>query len=135
MSLTWDSPPHGTPPADAHNLGWRLRVLRTRRALTLVELAQRAGLDVSYLSRLERDALQNAKPKPDTINKVLDALQATNAEMEAIYHVERPPLTPDEIRAQIEALSSLEDAPEPVALRDEHWYVWYYNRASRAALD
>src|SRR5437868_15071107 len=80
--------------SDPNNIGWRLRTLRLRRDLTLVELAGTAGLDVSYLSRLERDALQNAKPKPDTINRVLDALQATPDEREAMYHIEPPPLTP-----------------------------------------
>src|SRR4051812_31999532 len=82
------------------NVGWRLRVLRSRRRLTLVEVARAADLDVSYLSRLERDALQNAKPKPDTISRVLDALGASLHEREAVYHRERPVIT----RAEIEAI-------------------------------
>lgn len=120
--------------SDPHNVGWRLRTLRLRREMTLVELAALAGLDVSYLSRLERDALQNAKPKPDTINRVLDALQATPQEREAIYHIEHHPPTSEEIAAQVLEIAALEDDPEPVLLRDEHWFVWYYNRAARAAL-
>src|SRR5438105_3254592 len=95
--------------SDSNSVGWRLRTLRLRRDLTLVDLANLAGLDISYLSRLERDALQNAKPKPDTINRVLDALQATSHEREAVYHVERPPLTPDEIVAQVFDLFSIEE--------------------------
>src|SRR6478736_409193 len=75
--------------SDSPNIGRRLRILRLRCDKTLVELATLAGLDVSYLSRLERDALQNAKPKPDTINRVLEALQASPQEREAVYHVER----------------------------------------------
>jgi transcriptional regulator with XRE-family HTH domain len=122
------------PLEPQNNIGSRLRTLRLRRDTTLVELAERAGLDVSYLSRLERDALQNAKPKPDTINRVLDALQATPQEREAVYHIEHTPLTREEIAAQVMEIACLEEDPEPLLLRDEHWCVWYYNRSARAAL-
>lgn len=134
MTVFYDNPGQSFLPLSAQSIGWRLRTLRLRRGITLVDLAQGSGLDVSYLSRLERDALQNAKPKPDTIKKVLNALGATPHEVEAVYHVERPQLAPDEIREQISALQSLEDDPHPCALRDEHWYAWYYNRAARAIL-
>src|SRR5437764_7606224 len=121
--------------ADSTNLGWRLRVLRNRHDLTLVELAKLTGLDISYLSRLERDSLPNAKPKPDTINKVLDGLGATREEREAVYHIERPPLSGEEITAQVLSIASQEEqSPEPLVLRDEHWFAWYYNCAARAAL-
>ena len=44
-----------TPPADsASDVGRRLRELRLRRRLTLREIADRAGLSESFLSRLER---------------------------------------------------------------------------------
>lgn len=122
-------------PTEPQSIGGRLRIMRLRQSMTLVELATKANLDVSYLSRLERDVLQNAKPKPDTINRVLDALQATPQEREAVYHVERAPLTPQEIISQVlELASSYEDDPEPLVLRDEHWCVWYYNHSARAAL-
>ncbi len=120
---------------DQSSIGWRLRALRLRREMTLVELANLAGLDVSYLSRLERDAIQNAKPKPDTINRVLEALHAMPQERDAVYHVERSPLTREEIVNQVLDLAALEEEnPEPLLLRDEHWCVWYYNRSARAAL-
>jgi transcriptional regulator with XRE-family HTH domain len=121
-------------PQEPQNVGRRVRALRLRRELTLVELAALSNLDVSYLSRLERDAIQNAKPKPDTINRVLDALQATQQERDAVYHIERPALTRREITLQVLEIASLDEDPEPLLLRDEHWYVWYYNRAARAAL-
>src|SRR4051794_34529334 len=103
-----------TMPEDSHNLGWRLRTLRLRRNMTLVELAALSNLDVSYLSRLERDALQNAKPKHDTINRVLDALQATPQEREALYHIEHPPLTRREITLQVLEITSFDEDPEPL---------------------
>jgi len=120
---------------DPSNLGWRLRVLRLRHSKTLLDLAQKANLDISYLSRLERDALQHAKPKPDTINKVLDALGATTQERDAVYHIEHAPLEESEVARRVSELAEIEEEnPEPVLLADEHWYVWYHNRAARAAL-
>src|SRR6476659_5236088 len=116
--------------ADSTSIGWRLRVLRARRGLALVELAKQTGLDISYLSRLERDALPNAKPKPDTINKVLEGLEASQHEREAVYHIERPPLTSAEIEAQVRSVASqAEQSPEPLVLWDERWFAWYYNCA------
>jgi transcriptional regulator with XRE-family HTH domain len=112
-----------------------LRTLRLRRGFSLAEIASLAGLDISYLSRLERDALQNAKPKPETINRVLDALAATLAERDAVYHVEYPPLGTPEIEVEAAAVArEAEDDAEPVELIDEQWYVWYNNRSARAAL-
>jgi transcriptional regulator with XRE-family HTH domain len=126
---------NSVPVTEHENLGWRLRTLRLRSGKTLVDVATHAGLDVSYLSRLERDALQNAKPKPDTVNRVLNALGATLEEREAVYHLERPLLTQAEIEEAIGAVrSQIEDLFEPTALADEHWYIWYYNRSARATL-
>jgi transcriptional regulator with XRE-family HTH domain len=117
------------------NLGWRLRTLRIRHGLTLVELAKESGLDVSYLSRLERDALQNARPKADTVYKVLTALDASAEERDAVFHVERPPLMVEEINDLIRQIGSKHEAgAEPTLLLDEHWYYWYMNRSARAAL-
>src|SRR6476620_5244216 len=65
---------------NTHDIGWRLRTLRIRYGLSLSDVAQRSNLDISYISRLERDALANAKPKPDTINRVLEAIGASPAE-------------------------------------------------------
>src|ERR671935_2147853 len=120
---------------DSHSLGWRLRVLRLRREMTLTELAKLSGLEIAYLSRLERDVLQNAKPKPDTVDRILDALGATLEEREAVYHMEHPPLDQSEIDAQIQIVFKQEETlPEPVVLRDEHWNACYLNLSGRAAL-
>ncbi|MFL5733891.1 MAG: helix-turn-helix domain-containing protein [Chloroflexia bacterium] len=121
--------------AGSASLGWRLRVLRARRELALIELAKLTGLDISYLSRLERDALPNAKPKPETVSKVLDGLDATQDEREAVYHIERPPLAPEEIEARVREIAAREEEnSQPLVLRDDRWYSWYFNRAARAAL-
>jgi transcriptional regulator with XRE-family HTH domain len=119
---------------DSHSLGWRLRVLRLRREMTLAELARLSGLEISYLSRLERDVLQNAKPKPETVDRILDAVEASLDEREAVYHMEHPPLHRSDIDAQIGLLFEQQETfPEPVVIRDEHWNAWYYNLSARAA--
>src|SRR4051794_7570105 len=113
--------------AGSAGLGWRLRVLRARRELALIELAKLTGLDISYLSRLERDALPNAKPKPETVSKVLDGLDATQDEREAVYHIERPPLAPEEIEARVREIAAREEEnSQPLVLRDDRWYSWYF---------
>jgi hypothetical protein len=82
---------------------------------------------------LERDALQNAKPKRDTVSRVLDALGAELQEREAVYHIERPPLSPSEISAAVKLVAAdLEESPEPSVVADEYWFLHYYNRAARA---
>ena len=70
---------------DPHNLGWRLRALRLRREMTLAELAKLSGLEIAYLRRLERGVLPYAKPNPETVERILDALGATPEEREAVY--------------------------------------------------
>src|SRR5919202_25017 len=120
---------------DPHSLGWRLRALRLRSDMTLTELAKSSGLEISYLSRLERDVLQNAKPKPETVDRILDAMRARLEEREAVYHLEHPPLDKAEIDAQTQIVFEQEETdPEPVILRDEHWNACYFNLAARAAL-
>jgi transcriptional regulator with XRE-family HTH domain len=121
---------------DPHSLCWRLRLLRLRRGMKLDELAKSSGLEISYLSRLERDVLEkHAKPKPETVDRVLDAMGATLEEREAVYHIVHPPLEKSEIDAQVQVVfEQQETLPEPVLLRDEHWCACYLNRSARAAL-
>ena len=60
-------------------------MLRLRREMTLVELAKLSGLEIAYLSRLERDVMEkNAKPKPETVDRILDAMRASLEEREAV---------------------------------------------------
>jgi transcriptional regulator with XRE-family HTH domain len=120
---------------NTHNIGWRVRTLRLRHGLSLVDVAARANLDISYISRLERDALQNAKPKPDTIDRLLDAINATPEERDAVYHIEHLPVTRSATAAQVrEVAAKIEDDTEPMELIDDRWFVRYLNRAARAAL-
>ena len=53
--------------------GSYLRQKREERELTLVELAQRLGISVAYISRIERDR-ENA-PKDELIQKFCKALR------------------------------------------------------------
>jgi len=120
---------------DTHKLGWRVRTLRQRHGLSLGEVAEKAGVDMSYISRLERDALQNAKPKPETIDKVLTAINTTAAERDAVYHIEQAPLTAREVEEQVWHVAALaENSPDPLELSDDRWFIHYYNRAARSAL-
>jgi transcriptional regulator with XRE-family HTH domain len=116
-------------------VGWRVRQLRLRYGLSLARLAERMQIDMSYLSRIERDALPRAKVKPSSIEHILEAIGVTQAESDAVFHLERPAPDLSATTAQVrEVALHLEDSPEPVELRDERWFVWYYNRAARAAL-
>ena len=120
---------------DSHGLGWRLRVLRLRREMTLAELAKLSGLEISYLSRLERDVLQNAKPKPETVDRILDAVGASLDERKSVYHIEHPLLDEWETAEQIQILFEQQETfPEPVILRDEHWNACYFNLSARASM-
>jgi transcriptional regulator with XRE-family HTH domain len=121
--------------AAPEELGWRLRALRLGRGITLVELAKRAALDASYLSRLERWTFPKAKPKTDTVYRVLHALGADAEECDAVFHIERPVLTREEIDEQVRRTAlEHELSAVPVTLADEHWTFCYYNAAARAMM-
>ncbi len=67
--------------------------------------------------------------------KVLDALEATPAERTAVFHVEEPALTGEEIAAQVAKIErDYGNSPSAYILLDEHWYRWYLNPAARAVL-
>ncbi len=94
-----------------------------------------ARLDAGYLNRLENGATRKAKPKPETVNKILDALSATSDERSAVFHSESPSPTPDEIEAIVcEIRATYEEDPLPVTLLDYHWVRWYHNRTMRTVL-
>jgi transcriptional regulator with XRE-family HTH domain len=59
-------------------VGDNLKELRTLNALTQEELAERAGLTVAALSRIERN---QAEPRPSTLRKLADALGVTPAQV------------------------------------------------------
>ncbi|HUB06888.1 MAG TPA: helix-turn-helix transcriptional regulator [Myxococcales bacterium] len=58
----------------AHRLGVRIRRLRRRRAMSQEELAERAGISVSFLSMLERG---RRLPHLETVVKLADVLGVT----------------------------------------------------------
>jgi transcriptional regulator with XRE-family HTH domain len=56
-----------------------LRSLRKRREMTLRDLGESAGIDFTYLSKIEND--QVSVPSVDAIHRLARALQATPAEV------------------------------------------------------
>lgn len=114
------------------DVGWRLKQLRLRRGLQQKELARLAGIDGAFLNRLEHGSQQRSRPKTDTVNRLLNALDATPAECVAVFHAEPPALTPVQIEAQRAEFSQHEeDDSSPMMLIDEHWYRWSMSRMAR----
>lgn len=121
---------------DTTNLGWRVQQLRLRCGFQQKEFARIAGVDAGFLNRLEHGAPNRSRPKAKTISKLLDALGATPAEREAVFHTEVPRLTPEEISKEVADFTQhAEDDDDPMMLIDEHWYRWYMNRIARRVLE
>jgi len=59
--------------------GRKLRALRRSIGITQRELANRVGVDFSYISKLENDRL--SPPAADTVLKICEALDATPDEL------------------------------------------------------
>ena len=59
-------------------VGNRIKHLRDARALTQDELAEKAGITVAALSRIERN---NAEPRPTTRRKLAKALGVDPSEL------------------------------------------------------
>ncbi len=59
-------------------VGDKVQRLRDKRALTQEELAEKAGLTVAALSRIERN---NAEPRPTTRRKLAEALGVDPSEL------------------------------------------------------
>jgi XRE family transcriptional regulator, regulator of sulfur utilization len=59
-------------------VGDRIKHLRDARALTQEELAEKAGITVAALSRIERN---NAEPRPTTRRKLAKALGVDPSEL------------------------------------------------------
>jgi transcriptional regulator with XRE-family HTH domain len=59
-------------------VGERVRRLRNELALTQAELAERVGITVTALSRIERD---EAQPRPKTRRRLADALGVSPREL------------------------------------------------------
>ena len=54
-----------------HILSNNLKLLRNKRSLSQMELAEKAGISVTFLSNIERD---NKWPYPETLMKLAEAL-------------------------------------------------------------
>ena len=59
-------------------IGERLKRQRTRRALTQAELAERAGVAVATVARIERNEIE---PRMPTLRKLARALDVDPAEL------------------------------------------------------
>ncbi|HUP27610.1 MAG TPA: helix-turn-helix transcriptional regulator [Chloroflexia bacterium] len=124
-----------TEEPDTNDVGWRLKQLRLRRCLRQNEVAELASLDPGYLNRLENGATRKARPKPDTVHRILDALGASADERAAVFHIETPPISPLEVERVVREVEELEEENFlPVTLLDHHWFRWYHNRSMRAVL-
>lgn len=63
-------------------IGQRIREIRKSRNLTQRELADRVGLNFTYLSRIENDRLDaDQTPREETLQKIADALEADTDEL------------------------------------------------------
>ncbi|EAQ37515.1 probable transcriptional regulator [Nitrobacter sp. Nb-311A] len=72
-------------------VAWNLRRLRVKRALSQEALAVDAGIDRSYVGRLER-GVEN--PTVETLDKLATALQVAAAELLLVPKAgEKPPAT------------------------------------------
>ena len=63
-------------------IGQRIRSIRLSRNLTQRELADRVGLNVTYLSRIENDRLDSDQtPRESTLQKIANALETDADEL------------------------------------------------------
>ncbi|HEX8221240.1 MAG TPA: helix-turn-helix domain-containing protein [Chloroflexia bacterium] len=123
------NPPH-RPNTTA--LGWRIQQLRVRRGLQQKALARLANVDAAFLNRMERGRSSRSRPKPETIHRLLEAMDASPDERAAVFHVEAPPPSEEEIQTCVaEIATTYEHAPEPVVLIDDRWNRWYINGIGR----
>ena len=67
-------------------LGKNLKLLRSQRSLSQIELAEKANISIPFLSNIERS---NKWPYPDTLVKLAEAL---DVEVHALFQENPPPL-------------------------------------------
>ncbi len=115
-------------------IGKRLKELRLRRGCQQSAIARKAGVDAGSLSRMERGIMQTSRPKPDTIDRLLDALEVTDGERQAVFHVEEPPLGDEMVAAQVREFQAwAEETPGLFILLDKRGYYRAANKTLRAA--
>jgi transcriptional regulator with XRE-family HTH domain len=117
------------------DIGWRVSRLRMRRGLSQNEIARRTGKHTSFISRVERPEARQGVPKRETIEAILDVLDATPEERAAVFQVETPPHPHEEIeRAVARVKAQYEDSAHMVVLLDARWFIWYRSPRFRRAL-
>jgi transcriptional regulator with XRE-family HTH domain len=72
-----DSEEAGTIQAMVH-MGDQVRIWRVRRAMTQTQLAEKAGVGINTIVRIERN---QTEPRPPTIRKLADALGVDPSEL------------------------------------------------------
>ena len=114
------------------DIGWRVSRLRLRHGLSQNEVARRTGKHTSFISRVERPESRQGVPKRDTIEAILDALEATPEERAAVFQVETPAPTRLEIERRVDvARARYEHSESMVVLLDARWFRWYMSAPCR----
>jgi transcriptional regulator with XRE-family HTH domain len=117
------------------DIGWRVGRLRKLRGLSQNEVARRTGKHTSFISRVERPESRQGVPKRETIEGILDAINATPEERAAVFQVEMPPPTEDDIARHVKLLEAqYEDSDRLVLSMDSRWVIRYMSRRCRRAL-
>jgi transcriptional regulator with XRE-family HTH domain len=74
-----------------HTLSKNIKILRSQRSLSQIELAEKADISIPFLSNIER---QNKWPHPDTLVKLAKAL---DVEVYILF-LDKPPPIPAKIQ-------------------------------------
>lgn len=86
------------------NVGGRIRTLRAEHAWTLDELADKAGVSKSLLSKLEN--LADSNPSMDTLFKVSSAFKVTIADLLESEKVQAKRIIPDKKPSWVDAVTN-----------------------------
>jgi transcriptional regulator with XRE-family HTH domain len=117
------------------DIGWRVSRLRLRRGMSQNEIAQRTGKHTSFISRVERPDARRGVPKRETIEAILHALEASPEERAAVFQVEPPPPSSEEIEREVAAVKAQYDNSDLlISLLDARWFLWYRSPRFRAVL-
>jgi transcriptional regulator with XRE-family HTH domain len=117
------------------DIGWRVSRLRKLRGLSQSEVAQRTGKHTSFISRVERPAARLGVPKRDTIEAILDAIEATPEERAAVFRIETSAPTAEEIEYRAGMVKAQYDESDlMVLLLDGRWVRRYMNPRFRGAI-
>lgn len=126
--------PHGTP---THSFALMLRELRDRRRLSQSRLAEAAGFDHSYVSRLESGSRM---PTRDAVTRLADAMSLEESDRDAL--LASAGFMPGRIESLFanepvlsEVLGLLQDRQIPAEVRDDvrHMISLLVRQAQRAA--